>query len=139
MVEGRARIAPQLTTHEPLDAGISPTLQIAHFLQKGFAVWQGAGNFRFFALSHLMRVFESGEKLSRISYLVNAKVQMINSLVVDPQPRVVSGAVSAMRRKRKERLVGWQSLFEISGSGGRRLRLCLLYTSDAADERSSVD
>ena len=48
---------------------------------------QGTGNFLLFAFSHLMRVLQSGEKLARVSYLVNAKIQMVDALVVDPETR----------------------------------------------------
>ena len=67
-----------------------------------------------------MRIFQLGEKLARVLHLVDAEVEVVDCLVVDPQSRVVAGAVSAVSGQRKERL-GWPDglfgFFDESGSG----------------------
>src|SRR5205807_5130432 len=79
-----------------------PTLESAYPLQKRLAVWQGGGNFLLFLFPHLMGILQLGEKLPRILNLVDAEVQVVHTLIVNPKARVVARSIRAMSCQRKE-------------------------------------
>ena len=43
-----------------------------------------------------MRVLKLRKKLARILHLINAEVEMVDTLVVDPEAGVITAAVGAM-------------------------------------------